>query len=69
MQDRLKEYDTAKTYDGDRFVSRENKIRIWQQLLTALQSDNPYSSDDETMRNYVRERLDYWDRLRRERGA
>lgn len=66
MKDRSAEYDKAKQYDDDSLISRENKIKVWQSFLGAVQSNNPYSSDDEKMRSYAQERLDYWQNWRPE---
>lgn len=54
------EYQKIKKIDGDSYLSSEQKAAAWQRFLAAVSQDNPFSKDDDKMRDYSRSRLKHW---------
>ena len=53
-------YNQAKRYDENPNISARDKTDKWQNLISDFKQDNPYSTEDERIRNYARRRLEYW---------
>lgn len=64
LDKRQGEYDEVKKIDADSYYTREEKLSAWQKFQSAIQDDNPFSSEDENIRRYVQQRLDYWQNYR-----
>ena len=52
-------YTELEGLDG-RLLAHARKIEAWQYLLTSFPEDNPFSVDDDDMRERARQRIRYW---------
>lgn len=55
--------DEAKRKDGDSSIPAREKIKIWQKVLKEFPYNNPFSSEDETLRDYSKGRIEYWEKV------
>ncbi|HDP98542.1 MAG TPA: hypothetical protein ENN22_05075, partial [bacterium] len=53
-------YDKAMGLDGSSDLTAVDKAELWRKFATSFSSDNPYSTDDKTLRKQAQERLLYW---------
>ncbi|HEX9934719.1 MAG TPA: caspase family protein, partial [bacterium] len=53
-------YRKAQKLDGSESLSANRKVTIWQDFLSGYPNDNPYSNEDEDMRNNAEQRKEYW---------
>jgi len=54
------EVERLKGYDENNGITAESKINAWEMLLKAFNRDNPFSNEDEQLRNHAKERMRYW---------
>jgi len=52
-------YNKAKALE-ERDVTTDLKARVWQEFVNSFKTDNPYSQEDDTMRQSARKQLEYW---------
>ncbi len=43
-----------------RKISPSTKVKVWRRFLTAFSEDNPYSGEDETLRNEAQNQIGHW---------
>jgi len=60
QSERSGEFAKVKGLDGSRALTPAQKAVAWERVLAAISQDNPYSVEDEAMRQYGRSRMDYW---------
>ena len=70
-QERLEQmrskYNEVRELDGQPYLSAVEKAAMWQTLAQALAKENdPYSQEDDQMRQYSRERQSYWKNRQRQ---
>jgi len=53
-------FQKAQSLDRDANLAASSKAQMWEGFLTGYADDNPYSSDDETMRREASSRQNYW---------
>lgn len=58
-------YGEALKYDKDAYLNAGEKAVIWQRILGSFKSDNPYSTEDETIRSRAMERIKYWENYKK----
>ena len=73
-QHRLEEmrtkYHQVRGLDNASYLSSAQKVELWQKFAQAFAGINPYSEEDDQMRQYSRERESYWkNRCRQEELA
>lgn len=54
------EFAKVKGLDGSESLTPDQKAVAWDRVLAAISQDNPYSTEDDSMRSYGRSRIDYW---------
>lgn len=54
-------YNEAVKYDKDAYLKANEKVDIWQHILTGFKQNNPYSTKDESMLNIAQKRVEYWE--------
>jgi hypothetical protein len=52
--------DKLKKYDKNDGIAADSKKNAWESLLKAYIQNNPYSDEDEQLRAYAKERINYW---------
>ncbi len=53
-------YKDALKYDKNTYLSDADKAQVWKRIVDSFNQDNPYSTDDELIRNKAMERINYW---------
>ncbi len=53
-------YSEALKYDKDSYLNADKKVQVWKRLADSFSQDNPYSLEDQLIRNKAKERLNYW---------
>ena len=53
-------YDKALKYDKDTYLSSSKKAQAWKRIVDTFRQDNPYSTEDQLIRNKAMDRLNYW---------
>ena len=67
LEQMREKYNEVRELDNQRYLSAAEKAAMWQKLEQALaKENNPYSQEDDQMRQYSRERQSYWDIRRRQ---
>jgi formylglycine-generating enzyme required for sulfatase activity len=51
--------EQARGYER-RKISPSTKVKVWRRFLTAFSEDNPYSGEDETLRNEAQNQIGHW---------
>jgi len=54
------DYEKVKDLDATGNVEPDKKVVAWERFLKDHGADNPASQEDDEMRKYAQERLDYW---------
>ncbi len=54
------QYEKAAGYDANALLTPEEKIVFWKHFSAAFGSDNPYSEEDDSMRQKAMEREAFW---------
>jgi hypothetical protein len=52
--------EKLKKIDKESDISPSSKKEKWQELLDAYNNDNPYTDEDERLRKYVKDQIQYW---------
>ena len=58
--ERTREYEKVDAYDKDEALTPDQKAEAWDRMLAVLAQENPYSVDDDSMREHARIRRDHW---------
>ncbi len=53
-------FQKTQSLDGNPNLTAASKAQMWQEFLAAYADNNPYSSEDETMRREANNRQNYW---------
>jgi formylglycine-generating enzyme len=59
LTDMKKAYNEVKAIES-RDITSDLKVAAWQRFVDSFKEDNPYSQEDDTMRQQARTLLDYW---------
>jgi len=49
--------------DGDSSIQAREKIKTWKKVLEDFSYNNPFSSEDEKLRDYIKGRIEYWEKV------
>ncbi len=60
-------YNEGLKHDKDSSLSTNEKIENWQHVVQNFNYDNPYSTEDESMRSHAMDRVEYWKNLSKKR--
>jgi len=52
--------EKLKRLDADHRISPASKKMAWEKLLAAFHQDDPYSEQDDLLREYIKERVEFW---------
>ncbi|MEN8154798.1 MAG: caspase family protein [Acidobacteriota bacterium] len=52
----------ARSYEKEKLVSRQSKKSAWERIKNAFDLDNPFSKEDEKLKGYVAERIDFFNK-------
>jgi len=58
--EREREFSKVKVLEGNSALTPEQKAVAWDRIMAALSQNNPYSTEDDSMRKYCRSRSNYW---------
>jgi len=57
-------FDKVKQIDGNKYLDKDQKKAAWERLLKAVDTDNPFSTEDNQMRTYAMGRIDFWEKIK-----
>lgn len=60
LESMKQDYERAKELDARDEVDPSKKMPVWERFLKSYKEDIPASREDDEMREYAQERLDYW---------